>query len=59
VIELSATGIKEYSAFGKAVRAIWGSATAASEATEARGRDVPLKGPHKIHLKQTPTSKAG
>jgi hypothetical protein len=59
VIELSATGIREYSAFGKAVRAIWGSATAGSEATEARGRDVPLKGPHKIHLKQTPTSKAG
>ncbi len=26
VIELSPTGIKEYSAFGKAVRAIWGSA---------------------------------
>jgi hypothetical protein len=41
------------------VRAIWGSATAASEATEARAKDVPLKGPHKIHLKQTPTSKAG
>ncbi len=26
VIELSANGIKEYSAFGKAVRAIWGNA---------------------------------
>jgi hypothetical protein len=28
VIELSSLGIKEYSAFGKAVRAIWGDATA-------------------------------
>jgi hypothetical protein len=27
VIELSSSGIKEYGAFGKAVRAIWGSAT--------------------------------
>ena len=27
VIELSANGIKEYGAFGKAVRAVWGSAT--------------------------------
>jgi hypothetical protein len=26
VIELSETGIKEYGAFGKAVRAVWGSA---------------------------------
>jgi hypothetical protein len=31
VIELSPTGIKEYTAFGKAVRAIWGSATAPPE----------------------------
>ena len=30
VIELSSTGIKEHSAFGKAVRAIWASATASS-----------------------------
>jgi hypothetical protein len=30
VIELCSTGIKEYSAFGKAVRAIWASATAHS-----------------------------
>jgi hypothetical protein len=29
VIELSQSGIKEYSAFGKAVRAIWGAATPA------------------------------
>jgi hypothetical protein len=28
VIELCSTGIKEYSAFGKAVRAIWASAAA-------------------------------
>jgi hypothetical protein len=27
VIELSSHGIKEYGAFGKAVRAVWGSAT--------------------------------
>jgi hypothetical protein len=31
VIELSSTGIKEYSAFGKAVRAIWASATMSSK----------------------------
>jgi hypothetical protein len=30
VIELSSTGIKEHRAFGKAVRAIWASATASS-----------------------------
>jgi hypothetical protein len=29
VIELSSSGIKEYSAFGKAVRAIWGATTVA------------------------------
>jgi hypothetical protein len=28
VIELCSQGIKEYSAFGKAVRAIWATATA-------------------------------
>jgi hypothetical protein len=33
VIELSPSGIKEYSAFGKAVRAIWGSATTAEPAS--------------------------
>ena len=27
--------------------------------TEATAKDVPVKGPNKIHLKQTPTSKAG
>jgi hypothetical protein len=59
VIELSASGIKEYSAFGKAVRAIWGSATTSSEAAEARAREVAPKGPNKIHLERTPTSKAG
>jgi hypothetical protein len=31
VIELAPAGIKEYSAFGKAVRAIWGSATTPAE----------------------------
>jgi hypothetical protein len=31
VIELSAAGIKEYRAFGKAVRAIWASAMTSSE----------------------------
>jgi hypothetical protein len=49
VIELAATGIKEYGAFGKAVRAIW--ATAASEApTKARSQSL---------APQTRTSKAG
>jgi hypothetical protein len=44
VIELSSTGIKEYSAFGKAVRAIW--ASAASEVpTKARSRSL-LTIPH-------------
>jgi hypothetical protein len=59
VIELSASGIKEYSAFGKAVRAIWGSATTASEPAEARAKEVGPKGPNKIHLERTPASKAG
>ena len=48
VIELSATGIKEYGAFGKAVRAIW--ATAASEA--------PIKARSQSLIPQT-RSKAG
>ena len=49
VIELSATGIKEYGAFGKAVRAIWG--TAASEAsTKLRSQSL---------VPQTRASKAG
>jgi hypothetical protein len=59
VIELSANGIKEYSAFGKAVRAIWGSAATTTEPADTKAKDVPLKGPHKIHLNQTPASKAG
>src|SRR5271154_6111106 len=59
VIELSSSGIKEYGAFGKAVRAIWGSASTTAEPGNAKAKDVPLKGPHKIHLEQTPTSKAG
>jgi hypothetical protein len=59
VIELSASGIKEYSAFGKAVRAIWGSATTPSEPAEARTREVAPKAPNKIHLERSPTSKAG
>src|SRR5277367_2866105 len=50
VIELSPTGIKEYSAFGKAVRAIWGSAATTSDPTEAKAKDIPVRGPQKIHL---------
>ena len=38
VIELSSAGIKEYGAFGKAVRAIWGSATT-TPAERLRARD--------------------
>ena|ERR1700689_981497 len=48
VIELSPSGIKEYSAFGKAVRAIWGSA---SEATP--------KAPAPTPVKLTPQTKVG
>ena len=35
VIDLSGSGIKEYSAFGKAVRAIWGTAATPAEAASA------------------------
>jgi hypothetical protein len=49
VIELSSTGIKEYRAFGKAVRAIWGSAAS----------EIPVKTRTRISLEQTPTCKAG
>jgi hypothetical protein len=49
VIELSSTGIKEYSAFGKAVRAIWGSATS----------EVPAKPRTRISLEPIRASKAG
>jgi hypothetical protein len=52
VIELSPAGIKEYGAFGKAVRAIWGSAEAPVEPirarnflTEARGIESAPKTP--------------
>jgi hypothetical protein len=38
VIELSAVGIQEYSAFGKAVRAIWGVATSSQH---TRGKTPP------------------
>jgi hypothetical protein len=60
VIELSASGIKEYSAFGKAVRAIWGTATSASDPIQ----EVPRKGPSsggspKTLLFKAFTSKAG
>jgi hypothetical protein len=34
VIEVSPVGIKEYSAFGKAVRAIWGNATPSTQEKE-------------------------
>ena len=59
VIELSPSGIKEYSAFGKAVRAIWGSANTTSESAEAKAKEGAPKVPGKIHLERTPTSKAG
>jgi hypothetical protein len=49
VIELSSTGIKEYGAFGKAVRAIWGSAAS----------EMPVKAHAETPREQTPTSKAG
>jgi hypothetical protein len=48
VIELSPSGIKEYSAFGKAVRAIWGSA----------GEAAP-KAPGPTAVKLTPQTKVG
>jgi hypothetical protein len=41
VIELSPSGIKEYSAFGKAVRAIWGAATPAPPATARENAPKP------------------
>src|SRR6202522_3950550 len=49
VIELSLTGIKEYGAFGKAVRAIWGSASS----------EIPTKPRTKLSVAETPASKAG
>ena len=49
VIELSSTGIKEYGAFGKAVRAIWGSASS----------EIPTKPRTKLSVAETPASKAG
>ncbi len=39
VIELSPVGIKEYSAYGKAVRAIWGSAALSSKKAVCDGRE--------------------
>jgi hypothetical protein len=66
VIELSATGIKEYSAYGKAVRAIWGTATAAQAISTGPVRreiphspEPPHKGPAKTTLFKSFTSKAG
>jgi hypothetical protein len=41
VIELSSSGIKEYSAFGKAVRAIWGAATPAEPAAARENTPKP------------------
>src|ERR1700761_1178848 len=60
VIELPPTGIKEYSAFGKAVRAIWGSAAVAPGPLR---QEVPTpspapKGPAKTHLFKSFTSTA-
>lgn len=60
VIELSASGIKEYSAFGKAVRAIWGTATTTPELVrEEIPRPATPKGPNKTHLIKTFASKVG
>jgi hypothetical protein len=65
VIELSPVGIKEYSAFGKAVRAIWGSTTTSSEAgqrislPETLSAEGARKMPSRTPLRHTPTSKAG
>src|ERR1700689_2572440 len=66
VIELSPVGIKEYSAFGKAVRAIWGSATASSEPhlqkmflPEIQEAEGAPKRPSMTPFRHTPTSKAG
>jgi hypothetical protein len=42
VIELAPSGIKEYSAFGKAVRAIWGSATTAEPASASEHNPKPV-----------------
>jgi len=41
VIELSPSGIKEYSAFGKAVRAIWGAPTPAEPAAARENTPKP------------------
>jgi hypothetical protein len=62
VIELSSSGITEYAAYGKAVRAIWGTATSSPE-TIREGAALPdaviPKGPTKTHLIKGFTSKAG
>jgi hypothetical protein len=66
VIELSPAGIQEYGAFGKAVRAIWGSATNPSEpvrtldaSPEVRMSADNLKQPSIIPKLPTLTFKAG
>jgi hypothetical protein len=60
VIELSPSGIKEYGAFGKAVRAIWGAATAPETIREGIFHpEVTSRGPAKAHLVKPFTSKAG
>ncbi len=63
VIELSPGGIKEYSAFGKAVRAIWGSATTPPEPIREEfslpETESAPKAPSKTPLRPTLTSKAG
>ena len=66
VIELSAAGIQEYGAYGKAVRAIWGSAANPPESLhtldsrpEVRTSvDIP-KPPSRISKLHTMTSRAG
>ena len=51
VIELSPGGIKEYSAFGKAVRAIWGSAATTESVSVVEKRPKPIsRAPIPINL---------
>ena len=56
VIELSPNGIKEYSAFGKAVRAIWGAPTPAEPAA---ARENTPKPPPRAPVPITSHSKVG
>ncbi|HTZ59041.1 MAG TPA: hypothetical protein VMB49_13120 [Acidobacteriaceae bacterium] len=61
VIELSSSGITEYGAYGKAVRAIWGTATTVPEPLQnsAPHPESMAKGPTRANLIKGFTSKAG